>query len=561
MISYRPIGGGGKIMPTSGVNLDALIKREDYTAIDKEANYSGNGDSPTRVLISEFEAGRVWGRFLRKPIFQRETANWDSVRVAELIESFAKGDLIPAIILWQADNGRVFVIDGAHRLSALLAWIKDDYGDGKTSLGFFQNHIPREQSKAAEKTRKQIKSLVGSYGGLQAAMEYPENSPELASLAKKVFNRSISLQWVPSGSDVEKSYIKINKQAVHIDETELDVIQYRRKPNALATRSLIRAGTGHKYWSTFSAQIQSDIEKIARDIYDTLFEPPIETPLRTPEVPIAGRGYSGESLKTIFELVNLLNNVTPDMWKSKVTTKTKKGQGTATERIQLSDDLDGTQTLRFLKAVKKVVTRIGSNDPDASLGLHPLVYFYGSTGKFLRVAFLAVAAFVKDLETRDAFYKFTKVRSKFEDFLLENHDFVNQISHEIFGNENRVKSTVLMYKILFEGLLNKKPFDDIIVQMKSHTELKFLKETTKENREYSKDFSTETKSAAFLREAIDTPLRCGICNARLPYKAVSFDHKNRKQDGGLGAPENAQLTHPYCNTGYKEKMNAKGIKV
>jgi len=441
MINYRPIGVGGKPMPTSGVNLDALIKREDYTVISAEDNYSGNGDNPTRVLISELETNSMWSRLLRKPIFQRETANWDSIRVAELIESFANGDLIPAIILWQAKGGNVFVIDGAHRLSALIAWIGDDYGDGERSLDFFQNRIPLEQSKTAEKTRKLIKSLVGSYRELKATMDYPENStPELISLAKKVFNRSISLQWVPGEIDtVEKSYIKINKQAVHIDPTELDLIQYRRKPNALATRSLIRAGTGHKYWSAFSEQNQADVEKIALYIYNTLFKPPIEPPLHTTELPIAGRGYSGESLKMVFDLVNLMNNVSPDMWKRKITTKRL---GTATERIQLSDDLDGAQTLRFLKEVKKVVIRVGSNDPKASLGLHPLVYFYGSTGKFLQVAFLAVAVFVKDLETRDAFAKFTKVRSKFEDFLLEHRDFVNQIGHEVYGNERRVKTTV-----------------------------------------------------------------------------------------------------------------------
>ena len=160
-------------MPTSGVNLDALIKREDYTVISAEDNYSGNGDNPTRVLISELETNSMWSRLLRKPIFQRETANWDSIRVAELIESFANGDLIPAIILWQAKGGNVFVIDGAHRLSALIAWIGDDYGDGERSLDFFQNRIPLEQSKTAEKTRKLIKSLVGSYRELKATMDYP----------------------------------------------------------------------------------------------------------------------------------------------------------------------------------------------------------------------------------------------------------------------------------------------------------------------------------------------------------------------------------------------------
>jgi hypothetical protein len=38
---------------------------------------------------------------LRKPDFQRETAEWDPKRVVGLIRTFIEGELIPAVILWQ----------------------------------------------------------------------------------------------------------------------------------------------------------------------------------------------------------------------------------------------------------------------------------------------------------------------------------------------------------------------------------------------------------------------------------------------------------------------------
>ena len=88
--------------------------------------------------------------------------------------------------------------------------------------------------------------------------------------------------------------------------------------------------------------------------------------------------------------------------------------------------------------MRRVATYIGSDAPQ-SLGLHPVVYFYGSNGRFLPMTFLAVAAFVKFLESMDAFFNFTKVRSQFEDFLLVHRDFVNQIGHEIYGGDKRVK--------------------------------------------------------------------------------------------------------------------------
>ena len=74
---------------------------------------------------------------LRKPDFQRETASWEPQVVADLIGSFLDGDLIPSIILWRSpDTGNIFVIDGAHRLGALIAWVQDDYGDKELSRTF-----------------------------------------------------------------------------------------------------------------------------------------------------------------------------------------------------------------------------------------------------------------------------------------------------------------------------------------------------------------------------------------------------------------------------------------
>lgn len=79
------------------------------------------------ISITSITSGLFYP-FLRKPDFQRETNEWDAKKIAEFIESFINGELIPAIILWRNNAGLYFDIDGAHRLSALISWIKDDYG-------------------------------------------------------------------------------------------------------------------------------------------------------------------------------------------------------------------------------------------------------------------------------------------------------------------------------------------------------------------------------------------------------------------------------------------------
>lgn len=336
-------------MPAHYANLDALIRREDFQ-VQSETMLSP-AQLASAMQVSQLEAESLMYQVLRKPDFQRETANWEPEKITDLIESFLEGDLIPSIILWRSPkSGNIFVIDGAHRLSAFIAWVHDDYGDRQISIPFFANMIPPEQNKAAEKTRQSIKSRVGSYQELKIAGQHQHTaSPERLRLARNLAALAINLQWVMGeAAKAESSFFKINQKATLIDPTELNMIKSRHKPNALAARALIRAGTGHKYWSSFSESIQSEIERIARDVYEMFFKPAMETPIKTLDLPIAGRGYSADSIKMIFDLVNVVNKITPEMWQDQPMKKHKKTS-------LLVDDTDGSATLEFLKAVKKAV--------------------------------------------------------------------------------------------------------------------------------------------------------------------------------------------------------------
>ncbi|HEY0863976.1 MAG TPA: DUF262 domain-containing protein, partial [Lacunisphaera sp.] len=155
-----PIGYWGTTMPKNVVNLDALLKREDFNVLSDKSKGSVRAGPGTNFNLSNLEAQQVVFQILRKPDFQRETANWNPEAIAELVKNFLDGELIPAIIMWKSEKGNIFVIDGAHRLSALIAWVHDDYGDNQLSTPFFGGDIPREQKKAAEETRALIKDTV-----------------------------------------------------------------------------------------------------------------------------------------------------------------------------------------------------------------------------------------------------------------------------------------------------------------------------------------------------------------------------------------------------------------
>jgi hypothetical protein len=100
------------------------------------------------------EQGRPLFAILRKPDFQRVTANWSSEKVADFVSSFINEEFVPSLIMWESQlNGKLFVIDGAHRLSALMGWVNNDYGNGAISKKFFGDDGISETQKSMRSKR------------------------------------------------------------------------------------------------------------------------------------------------------------------------------------------------------------------------------------------------------------------------------------------------------------------------------------------------------------------------------------------------------------------------
>ncbi|MEV0545540.1 DUF262 domain-containing protein [Nocardia salmonicida] len=537
--------------------MDSLIPREDFEAIAAEISTTPSSLSTT-LRLNDLGPESLIYNVLRKPDFQRETGNWTPDKVAELVSSFVEGDLIPSVILWRSpESGKIFVIDGAHRLSALIAWVHDDYGDSHVSRRFFDNSIPAEQIKAADATRKLIADRIGAYADLGLALRNSDTAPEeKLRIARNLGAFAINLQWVVGEAEkAESSFFRINQKATPIDQTELDMIKARRKPNAVAARAFIRAGTGNKYWSKFPAENQSDIENLGREVYDLIFKPDLDPRITTADLPVAGRGYSADSLKMVFELVNFVNDFTPEMWRD---ADDSEGQGKKAKNAPppLADDDDGEATVRCMRAVRRSASRIAGNDP-ASLGLHPAVYFYTATGLFQPAAFLAAIAFVRELYSKHEVAKFTSIRAAFEEFLVEHKHFFNLIVRR-YGSMHRAVPAILeMHRTIYRALSDGEDTAGAIERLKAVEALKTsLQSIDPEGQEHGQNFSKATKNAVILKSVIAIAPKCGICNARVNLRSVTFDHIHRKEDGGTGAPSNAQLAHPYCNSGYKESNTA-----
>lgn len=510
-------------------NIDALITREDF---EVKENINNPFQNLPALQIRDLEENAFVYKTLRKPDFQRETSEWTEDKIYELVQSFINGDLIPSVILWNS-SGYNFVIDGAHRLSAIIAWVTDDYGDGPISKSFFGFNISTEQIDVAEKTRKLINKKIGSYKEHIYAINNADKAEKhLLESAQRLATLTIQLQWVRGDSSkAEASFFKINEQASPINDTEKKLLKARKKPNAIAARAIIRSGTGHKYWSKFDAKKQTEIELLSKEINEILFNPKLQTPIKTLDLPLAGRGYSSQTLTLILDLINITNDITND--------------------TPLIDDETGEETISILKKTRKILSRISGTHP-SSLGLHPVVYFYSIGGRYQVTAFLAIIELFKEFDVKNQFEDFTKIRRLFEDFLINYKSIINQMNTKYGSGLKSYKRLEKFYLFIIELIKLKKSDLEIVDEISKSSDFNFLKpEAIEIEPSKRKDFSTETKSAVFLRDALENPLRCKICNGLIHKNSISIDHVDRKQDGGKGNVDNGQLTHPYCNTTIK----------
>jgi hypothetical protein len=535
----RIIPTRANIMPQR-VHLDAMIPREDFAVEGKEFVL----DLFPSLRIADLVSDSPILKLLRKPDFQRETNHWTPEQVCTFVQSFLDNEVIPSLILWKSPNF-IFAIDGGHRLSALRAWMEDDYGDLTISGVFYSGAISKEQKRIANRTRKLIESKIGRFSTLRGLVESGGNS-EQERRAKLLFTRVITVQWVQgTAAAAESSFYKINTQGTPLDEIEEMLIRNRRKPIAISARAILRAGSGHKYWSSFPLETRDVIEKISHDLFNLLFEPESDPPIKTLDLPFGGALSPLDALSVLVEFLTITTG-------EEESVSARRG---APEKQRLrtigeySDDPDGTDTIEVLTKALEILSRITGNS-HGSLGLHPAVYFYNEQGKHSRFLFLAMTMLIAEkLRNNDGvfFQKFTKARAGLETFLIENKSLIGILLQNMSRGQ-RVPNT----RDLLAYLVAEFSVGNAVTPVMAIARLGLRGRVFDVDAAHPTYFSDDVKSMAFIQKALESALKCPICEGRLdPNKSVSYDHKVPLRDGGGGGVENAQLVHPYCNTAVK----------
>lgn len=512
------------------VVLDALIPREDFDLKD-ESGVAVNRNVLT-MSVTDLDYNSFMYSAIKKPDFQRETNEWTPEKIYQLVLSFIAGELIPSIILWKSMSNHIFVIDGSHRISALAAWVNDDYGDGPISREFFDNDIPKEQIKAAEITRNLINNNIGSYSELKSITRKPCDDDEKNKRAKNLGSLALQLQWVEGNSlKAEESFFRINQQGTPISPTEIKLIKSRNAGNGLAARAIVRSGKGHNYWSKFSELVQDEIYKISKEINEILFLPEYKTPIKTLDLPIGGPLLSDQGQQLILETIKIANGL--------------KGEE------ELGNDEKGDETIKYLKNCRKIVRRVNSLHV-SSLGLHPIVYFYNMRGMHKIASYYAILGFIKYLDENKRFNEFIKIRKNFEEIMIHYEYLVQTIVRRYRQSTRGHKFITAYYIKIMDFLLQGYNVEEAIKALIMLKEFQYLSKEVMSIDEVTSDrFSDGRKSSVFILEALKTAPRCSVCGGYLHINSITIDHKQRKQDGGTGDVGNGQLAHPYCNSTYK----------
>tara|TARA_R110002051_G_scaffold166091_1_gene237051 strand:- start:669 stop:2300 length:1632 start_codon:yes stop_codon:yes gene_type:complete len=520
------------------VNLDALIPREDFITPTDVGGPPGESGKQT-ATVTDLSRGEAFFGTLRKPDFQRETAAWSPNMVCDFIESFLNGDLIPAVICWQSPARLSFIIDGAHRLSAIMAWIMNDYGAGEQSIKFY-GKIPEEQERIHNKTRTLVEKRVQSYTKWRAEQQVPGSNPELSTVVRALAHSKVPLLWVNSSDykKAERAFFTINQSAIQIDPTELKILNARSKPNAIAARAIVRNATGHKYWETFSPDGQLKTVETAKKINAALYKPPLQSPPRTEELPVAGHGYGTQTLPLIFDLVNIANDLpVEDPSKKKKQYLTPQGQS----------EINETETLSVISRAERLVRRI-TGTHSSSLGLHPAVYFYAANMRHQPTTVLAVAQLIAELEKSDGFFDFTKHRAVFEEFLIGHKMYLNQLTVKHGSMVKGYLHIKNYYQFVLDEIRDRKSFEQIEAALANDPRYQTLVKERPTPTKAAKAFSKDAKNVKLMNDVLETALKCNICGARIDKKAMQLDHITEKSAGGLGDIDNSQWAHPLCNS-------------
>src|SRR5947209_8219801 len=182
--------------------------------------------------------------------------------------------------MWSSpENELDYVLDGGHRISVVLAWLNDDWGDKLPPEAYSDESQEAIIKQAAREVQNLVKVRVGSISDYQAADEEFNRAVMEDKAPKKVldpliFKRGVFYQrlrrgevgfqilWVPGNYEkAEISFLKINKGGRPLSEWETTIIENRYSSFVRTVMSISSINSAKHYWHT------KDLEQLNDKLY------------------------------------------------------------------------------------------------------------------------------------------------------------------------------------------------------------------------------------------------------------------------------------------------------
>jgi hypothetical protein len=104
--------------------------------------------------VQDLHGNTSKARLLKKPDTQRITYTWTPKECVDFLERLLNAEYVPDVILWPAPDDLLIVVDGCHRLSTLVGWIEDDWGDNLPSEAYTDETHEIQSKSAAQCVRE-----------------------------------------------------------------------------------------------------------------------------------------------------------------------------------------------------------------------------------------------------------------------------------------------------------------------------------------------------------------------------------------------------------------------
>ena len=565
------------------VHLDHHIRRLSiryFTEADKTSSFrntSRGSQEDTSLRYDDIRRDDWFGR-IRKPDFQRETNAWTPDDCAEFLDSVVNGRIIPSIILWRnEENNLTYVLDGAHRLSVIRAWMIDDWGN--KSGEYYDRREKNDIIEIAKKTREIVGRRVGHFKDFLAAYEESEiivnegGAPKQKMVPGK-FNQSafygrvvtgfqtLPLQWERGDYDsAEQSFLRINRRGQALDTWEATLIEFRQSSYARCTMSIANGGESGHYWpdtgieKNLLERLNTFSEKAAK-IHKVLFVPPFSQPVTNINVPMMVAPAYFQKHKYLLEVIPLI------VWREIAISEEQQ-----IKLMKADLKADASEVIRNADKILSILDErlehfITANHNSKSLSIVPLFYWYNQKAQYARgllygFIYWLFAGTDEDITNRKLV--FSANRDRFEKILFILKSEIATLQESGGAGLHSTKKAATFFQD-FLSLLQRKPELSGDSEELTSEVLGILRErgriTSRAKKEKSsRAYSRRDKSQINTREIFDSAIRCHICGGivNLQYGGTQYDHVDDFALSRVTDPETGKPTHPFCNR-YKKQI-------